>query len=381
MYKVKLTRRYIPALLLITLFTLLSHFVSENIIKSNSEYANIINISGKQRMLSQKLVILASNYLLHSKDKEQFLAALNEIETAHEYLKTKIYNDTLYKIYFKEDLDGDLKEYLNKFYIILNTKDNKYLISVMNSSNSVLKQLDKAVKAYEKHSNKELKKLRNYERFLLICALSVLLLEALFIFMPAAKQIEQSEELLKSYHHDYENVILEISNSAIIAIDWRGYITTYNKKAEEIFGWSKGEMIGFRHLSKIIPEEYKRKHTTKMANFLKHGGSSGTLNRTHELKGLRKNGEIFPIRLSIGGKWKTKHTIVIATIEDITKEIQQETILLEQSKNAAMGEMIGNIAHQWRQPLNVISTGATGLKLEKEYDTLTDESFIKNVIL
>jgi len=40
-----------------------------------------------------------------------------------------------------------------------------------------------------------------------------------------------------------------------------------------------------------------------------------------------------------------------------------------------MGEMIGNIAHQWRQPLSVISTGATGMKLQKEFDLLTDDSF------
>ena len=40
-----------------------------------------------------------------------------------------------------------------------------------------------------------------------------------------------------------------------------------------------------------------------------------------------------------------------------------------------MGEMIGNIAHQWRQPLSVISTGATGMKMQKEYGALDDKTF------
>jgi signal transduction histidine kinase len=40
---------------------------------------------------------------------------------------------------------------------------------------------------------------------------------------------------------------------------------------------------------------------------------------------------------------------------------------------AAMGEMIGNIAHQWRQPLSVISTGATGILVKKQYDMLDDK--------
>ncbi len=42
---------------------------------------------------------------------------------------------------------------------------------------------------------------------------------------------------------------------------------------------------------------------------------------------------------------------------------------------ASMGEMIGNIAHQWRQPLSIISTGSTGMKVQKEFGTLTDEQF------
>lgn len=38
-----------------------------------------------------------------------------------------------------------------------------------------------------------------------------------------------------------------------------------------------------------------------------------------------------------------------------------------------MGEMIANIAHQWRQPLSIISTSATGIKVQKEMGMLTDE--------
>jgi len=68
---------------------------------------------------------------------------------------------------------------------------------------------------------------------------------------------------------------------------------------------------------------------------------------------------------------------------DITKEknneealLKQKKLLEEQSKMVSMGEMIGNISHQWRQPLSVISTGATGIILKKEYDMLKDEELI-----
>ncbi len=54
---------------------------------------------------------------------------------------------------------------------------------------------------------------------------------------------------------------------------------------------------------------------------------------------------------------------------------QQKLNILEQSKNAQMGEMIGNIAHQWRQPLSVISTSASGMQVEKDMNILNDEKF------
>ncbi len=59
-----------------------------------------------------------------------------------------------------------------------------------------------------------------------------------------------------------------------------------------------------------------------------------------------------------------------------TKEnINQMKIIQQQDKLASMGEMIGNIAHQWRQPLSIISTGATGMQFQKQYGVLTDEKF------
>ncbi|MEA1915194.1 MAG: ATP-binding protein [Campylobacterota bacterium] len=58
---------------------------------------------------------------------------------------------------------------------------------------------------------------------------------------------------------------------------------------------------------------------------------------------------------------------------DKNKHIQEK--LFESEKMASMGEMIGNIAHQWRQPLSVISSAATGMRMQKEYDVLTDKEF------
>jgi signal transduction histidine kinase len=55
---------------------------------------------------------------------------------------------------------------------------------------------------------------------------------------------------------------------------------------------------------------------------------------------------------------------VIGVFEDITKALAQEAQLIRQSRLAQMGEMISMIAHQWRQPLNVISTTSGAIKLK-----------------
>ncbi|WP_419782700.1 cache domain-containing protein [Malaciobacter marinus] len=66
-------------------------------------------------------------------------------------------------------------------------------------------------------------------------------------------------------------------------------------------------------------------------------------------------------------------------LEEAQKNRQKDTILAQQSKMAAMGEMIANITHQWRQPLSVISTAVTGLKFEKEMDILKDDNFYRGM--
>ena len=62
--------------------------------------------------------------------------------------------------------------------------------------------------------------------------------------------------------------------------------------------------------------------------------------------------------------------------DEIKKTIEKERLLIQQSKMAAMGEMLGNIAHQWRQPLSTITTAATGSKFQKEMGLFNDNDFI-----
>ena len=59
--------------------------------------------------------------------------------------------------------------------------------------------------------------------------------------------------------------------------------------------------------------------------------------------------------------------------------IKKDTIIEQQTKLVSMGEMIGNIAHQWRQPLSIITTNASSLKVKSEFGLNIDHEELKNV--
>ena len=116
------------------------------------------------------------------------------------------------------------------------------------------------------------------------------------------------------------------------------------------------------------------------------------LNKRNELDDTFKNNMVQTVQLSIllifllflCSVYFSK--ILQERFEKYKKEIEthiktnndQHNLLSHQSKMAAMGEMIGNIAHQWRQPLSIISTASTGLIVKTEYKMATDEEVIKN---
>ncbi len=63
--------------------------------------------------------------------------------------------------------------------------------------------------------------------------------------------------------------------------------------------------------------------------------------------------------------------------EEVNKNAEQTKQLYLTLKNAQMGEMIGNIAHQWRQPLSVISTSISGLKAKRDFGIEQKDDFDK----
>ncbi|MFA7083287.1 MAG: ATP-binding protein [Arcobacteraceae bacterium] len=65
--------------------------------------------------------------------------------------------------------------------------------------------------------------------------------------------------------------------------------------------------------------------------------------------------------------------------KEVSKSRQKESVMFQQSKMAAIGEMLENISHQWRQPLSTISTIASGISLKLEYNIFDQEEAKKDL--
>ena len=363
------TKKYIFALSTIALFTILAYFNLTYLINSQADDGKIINISGRQRMLSQKIALFAVNY-----KTKQLKETVELMDSSHKALLSRRLSERVHQIYFDAPyhLDEKVNRYIKHARNFMKYRDGLSLTYLLKNSQNLLKDLDFAVTNYQKDTEKKTKKLQRNEWYILLLTLFTLLLEALFIFRPANSSVISKTQELKS-QKEYADTVTQANTNAIIAVDNHLNILTFNKSAEKMFGYSAEEMLYTRLTDdRIIPVRFLEAHNSGLASFMKKGKLKNR-DEVFELEAHTKKGVLFPIRISFGVKIEGDNKIVVANIQDITKEKEKDSLLLQQSRFAAMGEMIGNIAHQWRQPLSSISALATGTRLRYKNNLIEDE--------
>lgn len=177
---------------------------------------------------------------------------------------------------------------------------------------------------------------------------------------------------------DSEQKFKAICNSAqdaIILIDNDGNIIYWNNSAENIFHYSEGEVLG-KNLHKLLaPEKYHVNHFSAMEKF-KATGEGNAIGKTLDLTALRKNGEEFPIELSLSAiKIKDKWNAV-GIIRDtserkkIEKLLKERTEALEKS-NKELEEFAYIASHDLQEPLRMISSYVQ--LLERRYKNKLDQ--------
>jgi len=116
----------------------------------------------------------------------------------------------------------------------------------------------------------------------------------------------------------------------ILTTNERGIITSFNKKAELLFGYKQEEVIK-QNISILVPKSYSEKHDSYIKRYnVNH--SSKIIGVGRDVNGLHKDGHTFPLYIAISEYTDNEGKYFIAVVHDLSKE-KQAQLDLEESKN------------------------------------------------
>ena len=150
------------------------------------------------------------------------------------------------------------------------------------------------------------------------------------IMLALVRDITERKQAEKALHESDARLrrILETATDAFISIDPQGVIIEWNPQAALIFGWSREEVVGRRVADLIIPEVHRVDYQRGLEHYLKTG-EGPLFSRRVEINGLHRNGQLFPIELSINSVPTNDGITFSAFVRDISERKQAEQALRE----------------------------------------------------
>ncbi len=184
--------------------------------------------------------------------------------------------------------------------------------------------------------------------------------------------ITKREEVETSY-----KTLFNVANEAIMISNNLGYVEC-NRKAEEMFGLSRDQLLTktVLQVSPIYQPDGSRSRE-RLASILQD--TKAGEQHLFRWSFIRSDGVEFPASVSLTSFRLQDRDLVLSSIRDISKQVAAEGQLMQAQKMAAVGEMLGAIAHQWRQPLNTLSTYISSLQAAYYNDMMSKQLVEKAV--
>ena len=152
--------------------------------------------------------------------------------------------------------------------------------------------------------------------------------------------------------------IVDTAVDGIILMDVRGVVTMFNPACERIFGYAVAEFVGGED-TRLMPEPYHGEHDQYLANY------QGTHQRKiigigREVLGRRKNGDTFPMDLSVGEADQDGEVIYVGILRDVserkrTSDLRENLIEQLTASNETLARFGHVASHDLREPLRMVA--------------------------
>jgi PAS domain S-box-containing protein len=203
------------------------------------------------------------------------------------------------------------------------------------------------------------------------------------IFTGIIRDISERKRAEETLHRERAllRAVVETAVDGIITITEAGVIKSANPATQTIFGYSSEELIG-QNVRMLMPSPYHEEHDQYLANFLETGVRK-IIGIGREVRGLRKNGETFPLDLAVSETQTEEGLVFTGIVRDISERKRADELALAKEfaerANAAKSEFLSRMSHELRTPLNgvigfaeFLADGKPGPLNEKQKEYLGD---------
>jgi PAS domain S-box-containing protein len=354
--------RSITGLLLIAILATATFFILHDVLSINQSSGAIVNISGRQRMLSQRGAFFAAR-LVASTDTAERASLRSDLEkVADLMLKShdglthgstamglpEHMSDAMRALYFDapQQLDLQVRQYVGHIRQLLQDVDqgradtgSAPLQAITTAASTrLLTTLNMAVVQYEKEATDEVQRAIRYEAIVYGVTLLSLLLEAALIYRPLVNRVKNTTQNLVR-QQQFSDRVVNTSQALIIGLGSGGEVTLFNQHSERLSGYRQAEVMGKDFGATFLPPTSDPAEAQTLARLF-----SGQSDQRVETPLLTKDGRTLTIEWSntqLIDPVSQQPLLLLATGVDITlrKQAEQE-LQMALDKTAALSSRL-----------------------------------------